>query len=174
MYFGLDGFNTHLAMCMNLLFLSSLWNHAQLGGGSGAKRLMRTLDYGWVERCSGVASCGTSQLQNKYLLLFLCLISANYLFYELIWAGWMFACLNGCYCFQCILHVLYSCICYKFNACLCFYVHGTIFPVWQHQYHSLSSPSSIWGVGMWQDVTHLFIVSLCKAVMDWCGILDSN
>ena len=74
----------YLVMCMSLLFLSSLWNHAQLGGGSGAERLMSTLAYGWVEHSSDVASCGTTQLQDKYLLLFLCLISANYLFYELI------------------------------------------------------------------------------------------
>ena len=34
-------------LCVSLLlFPSSLWNHAQLGGGSVAKRLMRTLAYG--------------------------------------------------------------------------------------------------------------------------------
>ena len=35
-------------------------NHAQLGGGSVAERLMSTLAYGWVERCSDVASCGVN------------------------------------------------------------------------------------------------------------------
>ena len=35
-----------------------LENHAQLGGGSVAERLMSTLAYGWVERCSDVAGCG--------------------------------------------------------------------------------------------------------------------
>ena len=54
------------------------------GGGSVAERLMSTLAYGWVERCSDVASYGTTQLQDKYLLLFFFLISANYLFYESI------------------------------------------------------------------------------------------
>ena len=77
------GFDMYLAMCMSMLFLSSLWNHSQLGGGSDADILMSTLAYSWVQRCSEVASCGTTQLQDKYLLLFLCLISANYLFYEL-------------------------------------------------------------------------------------------
>ena len=33
-------------------------NHAQLGGGSVAERLMSTLAYGWVERYSDVAGCG--------------------------------------------------------------------------------------------------------------------
>ena len=32
-------------------------NHAQLGGGSVAERLMSTLAYGWVECCSDVAGC---------------------------------------------------------------------------------------------------------------------
>ena len=31
-------------------------NHDQLGGGSGVDRLMNTLAYGWVERCSDIAS----------------------------------------------------------------------------------------------------------------------
>ena len=71
-------------MRSSLMFLSALWNHTHLGGGSGAERLMSTPAYGWVERSRDVASCRTKQLQDKYLLLFLCLISANYLFYELI------------------------------------------------------------------------------------------
>ena len=47
-------------LCVSLLFPISLWNYAQLRGGSDAKRLMSTLAYGWVERCSDVASCGLS------------------------------------------------------------------------------------------------------------------
>ena len=75
----------YLAMCMSMLFLSSLWNHAQLGGGSDAGRLMSTLAYGWVEHCSDVASCGTTELQDKYLLLFLVYLPLHqYLFSELI------------------------------------------------------------------------------------------
>ena len=75
----------YLAMCMSLLFLSSLWNHAQLEGGSGAERLMSTLGYGWVECCSDVASCGTTHLQDKFSLVFLVFIPAMYLFYELLY-----------------------------------------------------------------------------------------
>ena len=41
----------------------SLRNHAQLGGGSVAKRMISTLAYGWVERCSDVAGCGRVILQ---------------------------------------------------------------------------------------------------------------
>ena len=47
-------------LCVSLLFPSALWNHAQLRGGSDANRLMNTLAYGWVERCSDVASYGTN------------------------------------------------------------------------------------------------------------------
>ena len=65
------GFDMYLVMCVSLLFLISLWNHAPLGGGSDAESLTSTLAYGWVEHCSGVASCGTTQSQDKYLLLFL-------------------------------------------------------------------------------------------------------
>ena len=42
-------------------------NHAQIGGGSAAERLMSVLAYGWVERCNDVASCGTNSLKDKYL-----------------------------------------------------------------------------------------------------------
>ena len=48
-----------LAMCKPACFYS-LGNHAQLGGGSVAERLRSTLAYGWVERCSDVAGCGTN------------------------------------------------------------------------------------------------------------------
>ena len=47
-------------LCVSLLVPYSLGNHAQLGGGSVAERLRSTLAYGWVERCSDVASCGTN------------------------------------------------------------------------------------------------------------------
>ena len=40
------------------MFLIPCGNHAQLGGGSVAERLMSTLAYGWVEHCSEVAGCG--------------------------------------------------------------------------------------------------------------------
>ena len=45
---------------------SALWNHAQLGGGSDAERLMSTLAYGWVERCKNIASCGEASCQDTY------------------------------------------------------------------------------------------------------------
>ena len=45
---------------MSFLFPNSLWNHAQLEGGSGVERLMNTLAYGWVECCSNIASCETA------------------------------------------------------------------------------------------------------------------
>ena len=50
--------------------LSALWNHAQLGGGSDAERFMSTLAYGWVERCSDVASCGPTSFLNKSSCVF--------------------------------------------------------------------------------------------------------
>ena len=40
------------------MFLIPWGNHAQLEGGSAAERLMSTLAYGWVERCSDIAGCG--------------------------------------------------------------------------------------------------------------------
>ena len=47
-------------LCVSLLDPYSLRNHAQLGGGSVAERLMSMLAYGWVERCSDVAGCRMS------------------------------------------------------------------------------------------------------------------
>ena len=60
-------------LSVSMLFPSALWNHSHLMGGSDAERLMSTLAYGWVERCSDIASYGTTHLQDKY---FLCLISS--------------------------------------------------------------------------------------------------
>ena len=51
------------------MFLIPRGNHAQLGGGSAAKRLMSTLAYGWVERFSDIASCGEAYSQDKYFLV---------------------------------------------------------------------------------------------------------
>ena len=45
------------------MFLIPSGNHARLGGGSAADRLMNALAYGWVERCSDVAGCGTISYQ---------------------------------------------------------------------------------------------------------------
>ena len=54
----------------SLLFSSALWNHAQLGGGSGVEILISTLAYGWVERCSDIAGCGTTLFRDKYSYVF--------------------------------------------------------------------------------------------------------
>ena len=59
-----------LWLCVSQLFHSTLWNHPQLGGGSDAGRLMRTLAYGWVEHCSDVASCGPTSSQDEYSCVF--------------------------------------------------------------------------------------------------------
>ena len=55
-------------LCVILLFPSALWYHARLGDGDDAERLMSTLAYGWVERCSDIASCGEAPSQDKYYL----------------------------------------------------------------------------------------------------------
>ena len=44
-------------------------NHAQLEGASVAERLMSALAYGWVERCSDVASCGPTYFKISILML---------------------------------------------------------------------------------------------------------
>ena len=45
--------------------LTPYGNHAQLEGGSVAEILMSTLAYGWEERCSDIAGCKTSYVQDK-------------------------------------------------------------------------------------------------------------
>ena len=57
--------------CVSLLVPYSLENHAQLGGGNVAERLRSTLDYGWVERCSDLAGCGTSSYNISNLVYFI-------------------------------------------------------------------------------------------------------
>ena len=44
-------------LCVSPCPLDPHGNHAQLGGGSDAERVRSTLAYGWVERCSDIASC---------------------------------------------------------------------------------------------------------------------
>ena len=68
-------------LCVSLLFPSSLWNHAQLGGGSDVERMMSALAYGWVERCNDVASCRTRYFKISILVYF---IFAFVLSYELL------------------------------------------------------------------------------------------
>ena len=62
--------NVWFWLCVIMLFPSALWNHAQLGGGSDAERLMSTLAYGWVEHCSDIASCGPTSFPYKYPCVF--------------------------------------------------------------------------------------------------------
>ena len=70
----------------------SLRNHAQLEGGSVTERLMSTLAYGWVERCSDVAGCGASSSWDKYPFLFhLC----NYIYCFMNYDGHI-ECWNVC------------------------------------------------------------------------------
>ena len=57
-------------LCVNVFSLVPCGNHARLGGGSGAKRLRSTLAYGWVKRCSHIASCREASSQDKYFLVF--------------------------------------------------------------------------------------------------------
>ena len=56
-----------------LLFLNPWGNHSLLGGGSAIERLMSTLAYGWVERCSDIAGCGMSFASKISILVFKCL-----------------------------------------------------------------------------------------------------
>ena len=57
-------------LCVNLCSLVPYGNHAQLRGGNANERLMSTLAYGWVERCSDIASCGEASSQDKYSFAF--------------------------------------------------------------------------------------------------------
>ena len=57
-------------LCVSLLVPYSLENHAQLGSGNVAERLRSTLAYGWVERCSDVAGCGTSSYKISNIVYF--------------------------------------------------------------------------------------------------------
>ena len=49
-------------LCVSLCLIVPCVNHAQLGGGSDVERLRSTLAYGWVERCSDIASCRQASL----------------------------------------------------------------------------------------------------------------
>ena len=85
------------------MFFIPCGNHAHIVGGSVAKILMSTLDYGWVERCSDVASCGTSFFQDKY---FLCVIFV--IVFCLMNCDEHVECFDECIFFLYILHVYAS------------------------------------------------------------------
>ena len=53
-------------LCVSLCPLVPCGNHAHLGGGSDAERVRSTLAYGWVERCSDIASYGEGSSKDKY------------------------------------------------------------------------------------------------------------
>ena len=55
-------------MTLLVLFPYSLGKSCQHGGGDVAERLMSALAYGWVERCSDIAGCGTIIFQDKFLV----------------------------------------------------------------------------------------------------------
>ena len=57
-------------LCVSLFVPFFLENHAQLRGGSVAKRLRSTLAYGWVEHCSDVAGCRTSSYKISNIVYF--------------------------------------------------------------------------------------------------------
>ena len=52
-----------LAMCEFASVPYSLWESCPARGGSATERLMSALAYGWVERCSDIAGCGTNFFQ---------------------------------------------------------------------------------------------------------------
>ena len=119
------GFYMYLAMCVSMVFLSSLWNHARVGGDSDAKSLTSTLAYGWVEHCNNVASCETTQSQDKYLLLFfltyLCIcISFNKLWWTHGMLVWLIC---FCYIIATIMH-----LCIFLTQCIFFMLMGPIRP----------------------------------------------
>ena len=75
------------------MFLISCGNHAQLEGGRFAERLMSTLVYGWVERCSNIAGCGVSFASKISILVFKSLylhLSMNYNEHVNEWNGFAF------------------------------------------------------------------------------------
>ena len=53
-------------MCVSLCPLVPYGNHVQIRGGSDVERVRSTLAYGWVERCSDIASCREAYSQAKY------------------------------------------------------------------------------------------------------------
>ena len=61
------------------MFLIRCGNHAQLGGGSAVERLIRTLAYGWVERCNDIDSYGMSFI-SKISILFYFISTTVYVF----------------------------------------------------------------------------------------------
>ena len=66
--FGLDELRCVFGYVWACCSLVPCGNDAHIGGDSGAERLMRPMDYGWVEHYNDIASCGTTPFQDKYLL----------------------------------------------------------------------------------------------------------
>ena len=109
-------------LCVSLLFPSALWNHAQLRGGSDAERLMSTLAYGWVERCSDIDSCGPTSFQDNYSFVF---YFRNYICFMNYYEQVEF--LNDFFWFHRRWHYAYV---YVFNSMRFYYhVHGDRFPI---------------------------------------------
>ena len=87
---------------VSLCSLVPCGNHAQLRGGNDAEILMSTLAYGWVERCSNIASCKEDSSQDKYscdLWINLC----NCICFNELWWTWLM-CWRKCIFFHCWLH----------------------------------------------------------------------
>ena len=54
-------------MVKSTITLIPCGNHAHIRGANDVERLMSTLAYGWVERCSDVAGCGTNSFKMSIL-----------------------------------------------------------------------------------------------------------
>ena len=84
--FGLDEFWCVFGYLRAHCSLVPFGNHAHLRGGNGAKIMMNTLTYGWVEHWSDIASYREASSQDKYFLVF---NLYNVFVYELFWTWWM-------------------------------------------------------------------------------------
>ena len=80
-------------LCVSLLVPYSLGDHAQLGGGSIAERFRSKPAYGWEERCSDVAGCGTSYYEISNLVYFTSIIPLMLM----IMMNMLNACMNVCF-----------------------------------------------------------------------------
>ena len=136
-------------------------NHAQLRGGSVAERLMSTMAYGWVERCSDVVGCGPTYFKTSILVYFVPIIVFAY---ELLWTwrileeillfllyineyvyNLMNACMDDCFCYIIVCFILlYMWLIQCMSMSLCSWGYFSRLTV---SVMVASSPSSVWGAG---------------------------
>ena len=116
---------------------------------------MSTLAYGWVERHANVASCRPTSFKISILVLNICKLLVLWINMNML-NVWM-----NEFCFHYRMHYA-SVYIFMFNA---FYYYVFIFMGLFCLFYSssllvVSSPSSVWGVGMWHlRITH-FNISL--------------